>query len=110
MFNAIVLFHCSFYAYFLFQYIKVTPSEDVLPELYELRSLDISEEQDGFTFDMFIPGPTRMISFLKSPCCLPHLVSLDISGKKFLRPQYSFYIFNGELTMIYAVLQIEQFY
>uniref|UniRef100_A0A023F1W4 Putative zyg-1-like serine/threonine protein kinase n=2 Tax=Triatoma infestans TaxID=30076 RepID=A0A023F1W4_TRIIF len=63
------------------KFIKVPACEDVILELSELRTLDISEEKDNYTFEMFVPGAAKMVQFLKSPECLPHLTSLDISGK-----------------------------
>ncbi|KAL1117386.1 hypothetical protein AAG570_004712 [Ranatra chinensis] len=63
------------------KYIKVSSCEDVLLELRELRTLDISEEKDNYTFEMFVPGVTRITDFLNSSESFPYLTSLDISGK-----------------------------
>jgi hypothetical protein len=49
-------------------------------ELRELRTLDISEEKDTHTFEMFVPGVAKIADFLNASDSLPHLTSLDISG------------------------------
>uniref|UniRef100_A0A0K8SZW5 Protein zyg-11 B n=1 Tax=Lygus hesperus TaxID=30085 RepID=A0A0K8SZW5_LYGHE len=64
------------------KYIKVQTCDDVLLELNELRTLDVSEEKESYTFDIFIPGAAKMITFLNHPHSLPHLSSLDLSGKQ----------------------------
>ncbi|XP_047361146.1 protein zyg-11 homolog B-like isoform X1 [Vespa velutina] len=53
----------------------------VLLELNELRNLDISDEKDTYAFEMFAPKKQKIGDFLKAVHCMPHLTSLDLSGK-----------------------------
>lgn len=62
------------------KYIKVPSCDDVLLELNELRSLDVSEEKDTYAFEIF-GAATAKVHFLSYPESLPNLTSLDISGK-----------------------------
>ncbi|XP_014245907.1 protein zyg-11 homolog B-like isoform X2 [Cimex lectularius] len=63
------------------KFIIIASCEDVLLELKELRTLDVSEERESYTLEMFEPGGAMMMKFLQTPSALPHLTSLDISGK-----------------------------
>lgn len=54
--------------------------KSVLLELNELRTLDISDEKDSYTFEMFAPVRTKINDLLQAVHCMPHLTSLDISG------------------------------
>ncbi|XP_012283903.1 protein zyg-11 homolog B [Orussus abietinus] len=56
-------------------------SMSVLLELNELRILDISDERDSYAFEMFAPVRSKITDLLKAAHCMPHLFSLDISGK-----------------------------
>lgn len=62
------------------KYIKVPSCDDVLLELKTLRSLDVSEEKDNHSLDIFVSS-TAKVQFLSCPDSLPNLTSLDISGK-----------------------------
>ncbi|KAL7289258.1 hypothetical protein TKK_0017195 [Trichogramma kaykai] len=53
----------------------------VLLELNELRTLDISDERDTYRFEVFAPVRSKITELLKATECMPHLRSLDISGK-----------------------------
>lgn len=53
----------------------------VLLELNELRNLDISDERDSYTFEMFAPVRSKITDLLRATHCMPYLSSLDISGK-----------------------------
>lgn len=53
----------------------------VLLELNQLRSLDISDEKDTHAFDVFAPARQNITELLKAIECMPHLVSLDLSGR-----------------------------
>ncbi|XP_043289937.1 protein zyg-11 homolog B-like isoform X2 [Venturia canescens] len=55
--------------------------KSVLVELNELRTLDISDEKDSYNFEMFAPVRSKITDLLKTTDCMPHLTSLDISGK-----------------------------
>lgn len=55
--------------------------KSVLLELNELRNLDISDERDVYTFEMFAPVRSKVTDLLRAIHCMPHLASLDISGK-----------------------------
>ncbi|KAF7993187.1 hypothetical protein HCN44_006247 [Aphidius gifuensis] len=55
--------------------------KSVLLELNELRNLDISDERDSYTFEMFAPVRSKVTDLLRAIHCMPHLASLDISGK-----------------------------
>ena len=59
--------------------------KSVLVELNELRNLDISDERDSYTFDMFAPARSKITDLLKTVKCMPHLISLDISGNLFIK-------------------------
>lgn len=78
--------------------------EDVILELSELRTLDVSEEKDNYTLEVLVPGAAKMVQFLKSPECLPHLTSLDISGTIFID-----FIFFSFLLETYYVENISSF-
>ncbi|XP_015602670.1 protein zyg-11 homolog B isoform X3 [Cephus cinctus] len=54
----------------------------VLLELNELRSLDISDEKDSYAFEMFAPVRSKITDLLRAVNCMPHLASLDISGRR----------------------------
>lgn len=53
----------------------------VLSELDLLRNLDISDEKDSYTFEMFAPIRSKITDLLRAVHCMPYLSSLDISGK-----------------------------
>ncbi|XP_014203818.1 protein zyg-11 homolog B [Copidosoma floridanum] len=53
----------------------------VLLELNELRHLDISDERDAYVFEVFAPVRSKITDLLKATDCMPHLISLDASGK-----------------------------
>ncbi|XP_008201802.1 protein zyg-11 homolog B isoform X1 [Nasonia vitripennis] len=53
----------------------------VLLELNELRNLDISDERDAYVFEVFAPVRSKITDLLKATDCMPHLKSLDVSGK-----------------------------
>lgn len=53
----------------------------VLLELSELRHLDISDERDTYVFEVFPPIRSKITELLKATHCMPHLQSLDVSGK-----------------------------
>ncbi|XP_057336144.1 protein zyg-11 homolog B-like isoform X2 [Microplitis mediator] len=53
----------------------------VLSELDLLRNLDISDEKDSHTFEMFAPIRSKITDLLRAVHCMPYLSSLDISGK-----------------------------
>ncbi|KAK0177397.1 hypothetical protein PV328_001455 [Microctonus aethiopoides] len=53
----------------------------VLLKLNELRNLDISDERDSYTFEMFAPVRSKITDLLRATHCMPYLSSLDISGK-----------------------------
>lgn len=55
--------------------------KSVLLELNELRNLDISDERDSYTFEMFAPVRSKITDLLRAINCMPYLSSLDISGK-----------------------------
>ncbi|XP_011312713.1 protein zyg-11 homolog B isoform X2 [Fopius arisanus] len=55
--------------------------KSVLLELNELRHLDISDERDSYTFEMFAPIRSKITDVLRTVNCMPYLTSLDISGK-----------------------------
>ncbi|KAI4503158.1 hypothetical protein M0802_002202 [Mischocyttarus mexicanus] len=59
----------------------------VLLELNELRNLDISDEKDTYSFEMFGPKKQKIEDFLKAVHCMPHLTSLDLSGKDEINPK-----------------------
>ncbi|XP_066996742.1 protein zyg-11 homolog B isoform X2 [Anabrus simplex] len=64
--------------------LKVSNSENVIPvilELHQLRVLDMSDEKDNHPFDMFTPMRSKVTDFLRAVDKVPHLTSLDISGK-----------------------------
>lgn len=54
--------------------------DDVILDLKELRSLDVSEEKDTYAFEIF-GNTTAKVQFLSYPESLPKLTSLDISGE-----------------------------
>ena len=53
----------------------------VLLKLNELRNLDISDDRDSYVFEMFAPVRSKITDLLKAVHCMPHLISLDISGE-----------------------------
>lgn len=53
----------------------------VLLELNELRHLDISDEKDTHAFEVFAPARPKITDFLRTLDCMPHLTTLDLSGK-----------------------------
>ncbi|XP_020298380.1 protein zyg-11 homolog B-like isoform X2 [Pseudomyrmex gracilis] len=53
----------------------------VLLELNELRHLDISEKETPNGFEVFAPAKPQITDFLKALNCMPHLITLDLSGK-----------------------------
>ncbi|XP_015119052.1 protein zyg-11 homolog B isoform X1 [Diachasma alloeum] len=55
--------------------------KSVLLDLNELRHLDISDERDAYTFEMFAPVRSKITDLLRTVHCMPYLTSLDISGK-----------------------------
>lgn len=59
----------------------------VLLELNELRNLDISDEKDTYALEMFAPKKQKIGHFLKAVHCMPHLTSLDLSGKDEINPK-----------------------
>ncbi|XP_043479584.1 protein zyg-11 homolog B-like [Leptopilina heterotoma] len=59
----------------------------VLLILNELRNLDISDDRDSYVFEMFAPVRSKITDFLKAVHCMPHLTSLDISGKDEIDPK-----------------------
>jgi Zyg-11 family protein len=63
----------------------------VLLELNELRNLDISDERDLYVFEVFAPIRSKITDLLKATDCMPHLVSLDISGNNRIKFYYSLY-------------------
>lgn len=54
----------------------------VLLELNELRHLDISDEKDPHGFEVFAPAKPQITDFLRTLDCMPHLTTLDLSGKR----------------------------
>ncbi|XP_076353569.1 protein zyg-11 homolog B-like [Tachypleus tridentatus] len=54
----------------------------VLCELNHLRYLDVSEDKDHQALDMQDPLKYRVSDLLRQTKCLPHISSLDISGKE----------------------------
>lgn len=61
--------------------LKVPSKEEVLIDMKELRTLDMSEERDNHPFDMFVSIGSKTNDFFNCPNGLPHLTALDISGK-----------------------------
>ncbi|EFN78345.1 protein zyg-11 homolog B isoform X2 [Harpegnathos saltator] len=59
----------------------------VLLELNELRHLDISDEKDAHAFEMFAPARLKITDFLRALHCMPHLTTLDLSGKDDINPK-----------------------
>ncbi|CAG5084820.1 Similar to Zyg11b: Protein zyg-11 homolog B (Mus musculus) [Cotesia congregata] len=53
----------------------------VFSELDSLRNLDISDEQDSNSFEMFAPIRSKITDLLRAVNCMPYLTRLDISGK-----------------------------
>nr|CAD7579122.1 unnamed protein product [Timema californicum] len=65
--------------------LKVSCSDNVIPvllDLHELRLLDVSDEKDNHPFGMFTPAHSKVTDFLRAVDKVPHLTSLDISGKE----------------------------
>nr|CAD7266549.1 unnamed protein product [Timema shepardi] len=65
--------------------LKVSCSDNVIPvllDLHELRLLDVSDEKDNHPFGMFTPARSKVTDFLRAVDKVPHLTSLDISGKE----------------------------
>lgn len=54
----------------------------VICELHQLRHLDISDDKIDHPFELLAPVRCRINDLLQRPTCLPHLSSLDISGKE----------------------------
>ncbi|XP_014612203.1 PREDICTED: protein zyg-11 homolog B-like [Polistes canadensis] len=70
--------------------IKISRCGNLIPillELNELRNLDISDEKDTYAFEMFAPNKQKIGDFLKAVHCMPHLTSLDLSGKDEINPK-----------------------
>ncbi|KAI4486618.1 hypothetical protein M0804_005988 [Polistes exclamans] len=70
--------------------IKISGCGNLIPvllELNELRNLDISDEKDTYAFEMFAPKKQKIGDFLKAVHCMPHLTSLDLSGKDEINPK-----------------------
>ncbi|KAK7864900.1 hypothetical protein R5R35_001989 [Gryllus longicercus] len=64
--------------------LKVSSCESVIPvvlDLHLLRVLDMSDEKDTHPFEIFTPVHSKVAYFLKAIDRVPHLTSLDISGK-----------------------------
>ncbi|XP_032679973.1 protein zyg-11 homolog B-like isoform X2 [Odontomachus brunneus] len=59
----------------------------VLLELNELRHLDISDEKDAHAFEVFAPARPKITDFLRALHCMPHLTTLDLSGKDDINPK-----------------------
>ncbi|XP_012140071.1 protein zyg-11 homolog B isoform X2 [Megachile rotundata] len=60
----------------------------VLLELNELRNLDISDEKDMHALNCVLgPAKPKITDFLKAVHCMPHLISLDLSGKADIEPK-----------------------
>ncbi|GLH07966.1 Protein zer-1 homolog [Gryllus bimaculatus] len=53
----------------------------VVLDLHLLRVLDMSDEKDTHPFEIFTPVHSKVAYFLKAIDRVPHLTSLDISGK-----------------------------
>lgn len=63
--------------------LKIVNCDEVVPllcDLYQLRYLDLSEDKDH-PLELFSPLRYKISDLLSKPFCLPHLYSLDISGK-----------------------------
>ncbi|RZF46386.1 hypothetical protein LSTR_LSTR007919 [Laodelphax striatellus] len=61
--------------------LKVSSREDILLDLTELRSLDMSEAKDQQPLDEFLSSTeTKMCDFIIRPDSFPHITALDISG------------------------------
>lgn len=53
----------------------------VVTELHSLRHLDLSDDRGDNPFNVLMPHRCKVSGLLRQINCLPHLVSLDISGK-----------------------------
>uniref|UniRef100_T1J5A3 Uncharacterized protein n=1 Tax=Strigamia maritima TaxID=126957 RepID=T1J5A3_STRMM len=54
----------------------------IICELHQLRHLDISDDRDEHPFERLSQFRCRISELLQRHTCLPHLKSLDISGKE----------------------------
>ncbi|XP_054290704.1 protein zyg-11 homolog B-like [Macrosteles quadrilineatus] len=63
------------------KYILVASKEEVVAEMTELQTLDMSEDRDNHPFEMFVSIASKTNEFLNKERVLDKLTSLDISGK-----------------------------
>uniref|UniRef100_A0A1B6DCA2 Uncharacterized protein n=1 Tax=Clastoptera arizonana TaxID=38151 RepID=A0A1B6DCA2_9HEMI len=61
--------------------LKINAKEDVLIQMRELRTLDMSEDKDFHPLEMFVSINSKTNEFLNSVDAVPYLTALDISGK-----------------------------